>query len=87
MARWSINDLFRIPFPSTPYSILFTPQEIRLLGGCNGYSFQYQLNSSTQIITIGEESGSNRDCSNSDDKLYVRGIRKMYKYLLSDSGN
>ena len=85
VGRWTINDLFRIPFPSTPYSILFTPQEIRLLGGCNGYSFQYELNSATQLITIGEENGSKRDCSASDDKLYVRGIRKMHKYLLSDS--
>ena len=58
VGRWTINDLFKIPFPSTPYSVLFTSSQIRLLGGCNGYSFDYTLSPSTQLINIGEESGT-----------------------------
>lgn len=78
-----IKDLFKIPFPSTPYSVIFSPEQIRLVGGCNGYGFDYTLNPTTQLITIGKMDKSNNDCSKSDDALYVRGIQRISKYLLT----
>lgn len=83
VGQWTIKDLFKIPFPSTPYTVIFSPEQIRLVGGCNGYSFDYNLNPSTQIITIGKMDSSSNNCAKSDDGLFVSGIQKIHKYLLT----
>lgn len=83
--RWTIQSLFNIPFPSTPYSLTFTPSHLQLNGGCNNYFFPYSINNISQIITIGNSSSTGKNCSQSDDQLYVSGVTKMHKYLLSST--
>ncbi len=81
---WYIMSLFNIPLTASPYTLVFTSNSIKLNGGCDAYTLSYSINSTTQIITIGTslpKIASN--CSQSDDQLYLSGITKMYKYLLS----
>jgi hypothetical protein len=81
---WFISSLFNIPFNSTPYTLVLTPNTIRLAGGCANYTFNYTLNSTTQIITIGGTPPSvSTACRQSDDQLYISGVTKMHKYLVS----
>lgn len=54
-------------------------------GGCKNYTYNYTLNSTIQIITIGNSSSSSKNCSQSDDTLFNSGISKMYKYLLTNA--
>lgn len=82
---WAIASLFNIPFPSTPYLLNINQTSISLLGGCNNYSFSYSINATSQVISIGNSTSSTASCSQSDDQLYVSGIQKMYKYLLTKS--
>lgn len=82
---WAIASLFNIPFPSTPYSLKINQTTISLLGGCNNYSFYYSVNTTSQTISIGNSTSSTASCSQSDDQLYVSGIQKMYKYVLTKS--
>lgn len=82
---WAIASLFNIPFPSTPYSLTINQTSISLLGGCNNYSFSYSVNTTSQTISIGNSTSSTASCSQSDDQLYVSGIQKMYKYVLTKS--
>lgn len=37
------------------------------------------------MIVIGNQTATNKSCGQSDDQLYVSGINKMYKYLISGS--
>lgn len=83
--RWSIDSLFGIPFPTTPYSLTFTSNQITLNGGCNTFNYPYTIDYVTQIITIGNGTSTLKACAQSDDQLYVSGIQKMYKYLLSSN--
>jgi hypothetical protein len=85
VGRWSIASLFNVPFPTTPYSLTFTASSIQLNGGCNSYTFPYTLNSTVQIITIGNSSSTSKSCGQSDDQLFASGVAKMYKYLLSNA--
>jgi hypothetical protein len=85
VGRWSVSTLFNIPFPSSPYFISFTSTSIQLIGGCNNYTFGYNINSTTQTITVGNSTSTNGSCGQSDDQLYASGINKMYKYLLSST--
>lgn len=85
VGRWSIDSLFDIPFPTTPYSLTFTSNQITLNGGCNTYNYPYTIDSVTQIITVGNGTSTLKACTQSDDQLYVSGIQKMYKYLLSSN--
>lgn len=82
---WAIASLFNIPFPSIPYSLTINQTSISLLGGCNNYSFSYSVNPTSQTISIGNSTSSTASCSQSDDQLYVSGIQKMYKYVLTKS--
>jgi heat shock protein HslJ len=82
---WSIITLFDIPFDKTPYSLNITPTDIILQGGCNTYTYPYTLTPQVQVISLGSSSATKKACQNSDDQLYVSGIDKMYKYLLSDT--
>lgn len=82
---WAIAALFNIPFPSTSYSLTFNPTSISLLGGCNNYSFFYSINATSQTISIGNSTSSTPSCGQSDDQLFVSGIQKMYKYVLTKS--
>ena len=81
--NWQIVTLFDIPFPDTPYSLAIDLESITLLGGCNTYKFPYTLNATIQTITVGEPTSTRKACANSDDQLYVSGVIKMYKYLVS----
>jgi heat shock protein HslJ len=83
--NWAIAALFNIPLPSTPYSLTITSNTIRINGGCNNFTYQYTINSTSQLIVIGNQSSTNKSCGQSDDQLYVSGINKMYKYLISGS--
>lgn len=83
--RWSIDSLFGIPFPTTPYSLTFTANQITLNGGCNTFNYPYTIDSVTQLITVGNGTSTLKACAQSDDQLYVSGIQKMYKYLLSSN--
>lgn len=83
--KWTVQSLFDIPFPSTPYSITITPSLLQLNGGCNNYSFLYTINNSLQVFTIGNSTAPSKSCSQSDDQLYISGVAKMYKYLLSST--
>lgn len=83
--KWTIQSLYNIPFPSTPYSITFSPSQLQLNGGCNAFSFPYSINNISQVITIGNASSTEKACTQSDDQLYVSGVTKMYKYLLSST--
>lgn len=83
--NWAIAALFNVPFPTTPYSLIISSTSISLLGGCNNYSFSYLINATSQTITIGNSTSSNNACGQSDDQLYVGGIQKIYKYLLTKS--
>lgn len=86
IGTWSISSLFNIPFPSSPYSIVFTASTIKLNGGCNNYTANYSINSTTQLITVANPTPSiTSACSQSDDQLYVSGITKLWKYLLSNT--
>ena len=49
---WYISSLFNIPLTSTPYNLIFASNNIRLVGGCANYTFNYTINSTTQIINI-----------------------------------
>lgn len=81
---WYILSLFNIPLTASPYTLIFTPNTIRLTGGCGTYTLSYTINSTTQIITIGSSTPSiASSCNQSDDQLYLSGINKMYKYLVS----
>lgn len=85
-ASWSIISLFGVPFPSSPYTLVFSPSMIVLSGGCSNYNFNYTLNTTTQIITLGSLAASvSAACSKSDDQLYISGVSKMYKYLISST--
>ena len=83
VGTWKVNSLFGIPFPKSSYSLGFTSTTINLLGGCNSYRFPYTLNDTTQIITIDKPTSTKKACSNSDDGLFVSGVEKMHKYLIS----
>jgi hypothetical protein len=83
--NWTISSLFSISFPKTSYYILINTSAITLNGGCNIYTYQYSVNSATQLITIGNVTQTNKSCAGSDDQLYVSGIAKMHKYLFSTS--
>lgn len=83
--NWAIAALFNIPLPSTSYSLTITPNTIRINGGCNTFTYQYTINSTSQLIVIGNQTSTNKSCGQSDDQLYVSGILKMYKYLISGS--
>ena len=83
--KWTVQSLFNIPFPSTPYSITITPTLLQLNGGCNNYSFPYSINNVSQLITIGNSTSTSKSCAQSDDQLYVSGVAKMHKYLLSST--
>jgi hypothetical protein len=81
---WYVASLFNIPLASTPYTLILTANTIQLAGGCSKYTFSYSINSTTQLISTGNATSSvTAACSQSDDQLYVSGITKMYKYLLS----
>jgi hypothetical protein len=81
---WYILSLFNVPLATTPYTLTFTANTIRLAGGCANYTLNYTINSTTQIITIGNSTPSvPSSCRQSDDQLYLSGITKMYKYLVS----
>lgn len=82
---WAIASLFNIPFPTTPYSLSISQTSISLQGGCNNYSFSYLINTTSQIISIGNSTSSTSSCAQSDDQLYVSGIQKIYKYVLTKS--
>lgn len=84
---WSIVSLFSISFPKTSYSLLISATTITLNGGCNNYTYQYTLTPATQLITIGASTQTKNPCAQSDDQLYVSGITKMYKYLVSSSAS
>lgn len=84
---WAIASLFNVPFPSTPYSLAFNPTAISLLGGCNSYSFSYSINTTSQTISIGNSTSSTSSCAQSDDQLFVSGIQKMFKYVLTKSAS
>lgn len=84
--RWTVISLFNIPFPSTPYYIVIGTTTLTLNGGCSNYTFAYTINSTTQIITIANATSNiTKACAKSDDSLYISGITKMNKYLLSSS--
>jgi heat shock protein HslJ len=83
--NWAIAALFNIPLPSTSYNLTISPTTIRINGGCNTYTYQYTINSTSQLIAIGNQTSTNKSCGQSDDQLYVSGILKMYKYLISGS--
>lgn len=85
--NWSIVTLFDIPFPNTPYSLSMSLSSISLLGGCNSHTFPYTLNTTGQIITIGEGISTMKACVSDDDQLYISGIKKMYKYLISSTSS
>jgi hypothetical protein len=86
VGSWSILSLFNIPFSSSAYTLTFTATAIKITGGCSNYTLNYTLNSTTQIITISNSTPSvSSACSQSDDQLYISGVVKMYKYLLSNS--
>jgi len=82
VGNWTISSLFGISFPKTNYYLLINGTFITLNGGCNIYTYQYTINSTTQLITIGNATQTNKSCGGSDDQLYVSGISKMYKYLV-----
>lgn len=83
--NWAIAALFNIPLPSTPYSISIDSNTIKINGGCNNFTYQYTINSTSQLIVTGNQTSTNKSCGQSDDQLYVSGINKMYKYLISGS--
>lgn len=83
--NWSITSLFKIPIGKASYFLLFSNVSLRLGGGCNVYDYDYTLNSSTQIITVVNGTSTKKACGQSDDQLYVSGISKMHKYLLSST--
>jgi META domain len=85
IGQWNIKSLFDVALPKTLYSILITPSAIQLVGGCNNYSYNYTLNSSTQVIKIGASVSTEKACGNSDDQLYVNGINKIYKYVYNNA--
>jgi len=85
--NWSIVSLFNIPFPKTPYYLLFSNSSIVLNGGCDTYTYQYTLNPATQLISLGNSTKTNKSCAGSDDQLFVSGITKMYKYLVSSNAS
>jgi hypothetical protein len=81
---WFILSLFNIPLAASPYTLIFTANSIKLTGGCSTYTLSYSINSTTQIINIGTSIPTIAStCSQSDDQLYLSGITKMYKYLMS----
>lgn len=84
---WKVSSLFGIPFPSTPYSLTFTKDKISLNGGCNAFTFPYEIDSTTQIITVKEGTSTLKACTQSDDQLFVSGVNKMYKYLFSTTSS
>lgn len=84
-SNWTIVSLFGISFPRTNYYLLINASTITLEGGCNVYTYRYTINATTQLITIGNVSQTNRSCTGSDDQLFVSGITKMHKYLVSTS--
>jgi heat shock protein HslJ len=87
VGNWSISSLFGVSFPSTPYSLTFTQKSISLNGGCNSFSFPYSIDSVTQIMNVSEGTSTLKACGQSDDQLFVSGVTKMYKYLLSTSSS
>lgn len=82
--QWSIISLFDVALPKSAYSLIITVSSIQLIGGCNSYSYDYTINSNTQVINIGNSVSTKNECDNSDDQLYVSGINKIYKYILSN---
>jgi heat shock protein HslJ len=84
---WSVITLFDVPFPSTPYYLNISNSTIALLGGCNSHSFLYTLDPANQTITLGPDVSTLKFCADSDDQLYLSGVQKMYKFLLSDTSS
>lgn len=87
VGNWTISSLFGISFPKTNYYLLFNATAITVNGGCNVYTYQYTINATTQLITIGNFTKTDKSCASSDDQLYVSGISKMYKYLVSSTSS
>ena len=87
VGNWTISSLFGISFPKTNYYLLFNATAITVNGGCNVYTYQYTINPITQLITIGNSTKTDKSCGSSDDQLYVSGISKMYKYLVSTASS
>lgn len=83
--NWQIISLFNIPFPTTPYSLVFNATDLQLIGGCNTFTYGYILYPNTQNIQLGPSRYTSQTCTKNDDQLYASGISKMYNYTLSSA--
>lgn len=87
VATWNITSLFSISMAKSPYYLIFGEKTLTINGGCDIYSYDYTLNTTSQIITVGAVTSGGKPCSQSDDGLFTSGITKMNKYLLSNNGS
>jgi hypothetical protein len=87
VATWNITSLFSISMAKSPYYLVIGEKSLTLNGGCDIYSYDYTLNTTSQIITVGTVTSGGKPCSQSDDGLFTSGISKMNKYLLNNNGS
>lgn len=75
-----------MPMDGSSVYFIFSSNLISYNGGCNTFQFQYTPNESSKTIQIGQNKSTSNTCQVNDDGLYVNGLARVSKYVISILG-